>query len=230
MRSDRGDFRKRRRQGLRYDNVLFDLDGTLTDPKAGITNSVKHALARFGIEEKNMAVLVRFIGPPLAESFESFYGLSPEDARKAIEYYREYYSVKGIFENEAYQGIPQLLATLKAEGRRLFVATSKPTVFAVRVLEHFGLGTYFSDVVGSELDGARTDKAEVIGHLLSTNNLDASRSVMVGDRRHDIVGARKNNVDSIAVGYGYGDEPELKESEPNYLCPTVEALLALLEA
>jgi phosphoglycolate phosphatase len=211
-----------------YENILFDLDGTLTDPKEGITNSVKYALGKFGIEEQDMSLLVKFIGPPLAESFESFYGLSPEDAQKAIGFYREYYSVKGIFENEAYEGIADTLALLGERGRRLFVATSKPTVFAERVLEHFDLRRYFSAVAGSELDGSRTDKAEVIGWLLSAHALDAGRTVMVGDRRHDIAGARKNGIASIAVGYGYGDEEELEASGANFICPTVKGLLELL--
>jgi phosphoglycolate phosphatase len=211
-----------------YESILFDLDGTLTDPKEGITNSVKYALGKFGIEEQDMSLLVKFIGPPLAESFESFYSLSPEDARKAIVFYREYYSAKGIFENEAYEGIADTLAILRGRGRRLFVATSKPTVFAERVLEHFDLRRYFSAVAGSELDGSRTDKAEVIGWLLSAHALDAGRTVMVGDRRHDIAGARKNGIASIAVGYGYGDAEELEASGASFICQTVEGLLELL--
>ena len=141
--------------------LLFDLDGTLTDPMVGITSSVQYALEKFGIHVRYLKELIPFIGPPLAESFQKFYGFSKEDAEKAIQYYREYYAPKGIFENEVYEGIPEMLAHLTEAGFTLLVATSKPTVFARKVLKHFGMEDYFSFVGGSELDGSRTKRQKL---------------------------------------------------------------------
>jgi phosphoglycolate phosphatase-like HAD superfamily hydrolase len=157
--------------------LLFDLDGTLTDPMVGITSSVQYALEKFGIHVRYLKELIPFIGPPLAESFQKFYGFSKEDAEKAIQYYREYYAPKGIFENEVYEGIPEMLAHLTEAGFTLLVATSKPTVFARKVLKHFGMEDYFSFVGGSELDGSRTKKAEVISYILKTCGIEAKEAI-----------------------------------------------------
>ena len=193
--------------------VLFDLDGTLTDPAEGITKSVRHALNAFGIEVPDLKELNRFIGPPLADSFRDFYGMDPGQCREAIRVMREYFSERGIFENRPYDGIRELLERLRREGLRLMVATSKPTVFACRILEHFGLAEYFEFVGGAELSGERQAKCEVIRHVLERTGLEPSdRIVMVGDRRHAVEGARAGGLGCIGVLYGYGDRDELERA------------------
>lgn len=204
--------------------LLFDLDGTLTDPMVGITSSVQYALEKFGIHVRYLKELIPFIGPPLAESFQKFYGFSKEDAEKAIQYYREYYAPKGIFENEVYEGIPEMLAHLTEAGFTLLVATSKPTVFARKVLKHFGMVDYFSFVGGSELDGSRTKKAEVISYILKTCGIEAKEAIMIGDRRHDIEGGKACGLESVGVLYGYGTEQELTEAGADHIIRTVAEL------
>ena len=204
--------------------LLFDLDGTLTDPMVGITSSVQYALEKFGIHVRYLKELIPFIGPPLAESFQKFYGFSKEDAEKAIQYYREYYAPKGIFENEVYEGIPEMLAHLTEAGFTLLVATSKPTVFARKVLKHFGMEDYFSFVGGSELDGSRTKKAEVISYILKTCGIEAKEAIMIGDRRHDIEGGKACGLESVGVLYGYGTEQELTEAGADHIIRTVAEL------
>ena len=204
--------------------LLFDLDGTLTDPMVGITSSVQYALEKFGIHVRYLKELIPFIGPPLAESFQKFYGFSKEDAEKAIQYYREYYAPKGIFGNEVYEGIPEMLAHLTEAGFTLLVATSKPTVFARKVLKHFGMEDYFSFVGGSELDGSRTKKAEVISYILKTCGIEAKEAIMIGDRRHDIEGGKACGLESVGVLYGYGTEQELTEAGADHIIRTVAEL------
>ena len=204
--------------------LLFDLDGTLTDPMVGITSSVQYALEKFGIHVRYLKELIPFIGPPLAESFQKFYGFSKEDAEKAIQYYREYYTPKGIFENEVYEGIPEMLAHLTEAGFTLLVATSKPTVFARKVLKYFGMEDYFSFVGGSELDGSRTKKAEVISYILKTCGIEAKEAIMIGDRRHDIEGGKACGLESVGVLYGYGTEQELTEAGADHIIRTVAEL------
>lgn len=203
--------------------ILFDLDGTLTDPMEGITKAVQHALKKQGIIEENLWNLTKFIGPPLKESFMKFYGMSEEEAKKAVEDYREYFSPIGIFENVVYDGMEEMLAKLKEEGMTLCVATSKPEEFAKRILEHFQLEKYFSFVGGARMDG-RTNKAEVIAYVLSEMKAEKKRTVMVGDREHDILGAKKNGIESIGVLYGYGDKEELQNAGANLIARDVAEL------
>ena len=207
--------------------ILFDLDGTLTDPGLGITNSVMHALHRYGIEVSDRTELYKFIGPPLHESFERFYGFEKEDV------YREYFSVKGLFENEVYAGIEQLLRELKKQGKILCLATSKPEVFAKQILEHFCLDGYFDRIVGSLLNGERTNKAEVIAWVLQCLNEDGiswnlNQIVMIGDREHDVIGAHKNDIPAIGVLFGYGNEDELKMAGADDLAVSVDGLYEML--
>lgn len=216
---------------MKYKTLLFDLDGTLTDSQAGITNSVRYALARYDILEEDPAKLKKFIGPPLAESFSAFYGFSASQARQAIAYYREYFSTKGIYENSVYEGIPALLAQLQQQGKRLILATSKPTVFSERILEYFDMQKYFSLVVGSNLDGTRTKKGEIIRHIISLLRSEAKDSIlMIGDREHDCRGARENGIDCAAVLYGFGSVQELQAQKPAYLVGSVAELGLLLGA
>jgi phosphoglycolate phosphatase len=212
-----------------YDVILFDLDGTLTDPKPGITKSVAYALARFGIEVDDLDTLTPFIGPPLPESFQRYYGFDAEKARRAVDHYREYFAATGLYENAVYPGIPELLERLVARGKRPFVATTKPTIYAERILAHFGLTRHFERILGSNLDLSRSDKAAIIADVLDALPGVARESVvMVGDREHDIIGARGNRVDAIGVLYGYGTANEIRAAGPTYLAGSVAELGALL--
>ena len=210
--------------------VLFDLDGTLTDPGEGITRSVEYALRAYGIEVKDRRELFPFIGPPLADSFSRFYGFSEEEAKRAVEKYREYYRDRGIFENLVYNGIPELLDALKKAGLSLLLATSKPEEFAQRILERFGLLSRFDTVAGATMDGSRVEKEDVIRHALERACLTPRECVMVGDRRFDVEGARGVGMPAIAVLWGYGDREELDASRPTALAETPEELLAAILA
>ncbi len=212
--------------------LLFDLDGTLTDPKEGICTCVQYALASFGIQEPDLDKLEPFIGPPLKESFMQFYDMNEEQAQAAVEKYRERFRDTGIFENRLYDGIPQMLRTLNSKGMFLAVASSKPTVFVERILEHFGIRSYFKAVVGSELDGTRTEKNEVVEEALRQLFGDApvekNKVYMIGDRRFDIEGAKAQGVDSVGVTYGYGGMEELREARADYIVRSVEELQRFL--
>ena len=209
--------------------ILFDLDGTITDPGLGITNSIMHALRRLGIAVPEREELYRFIGPPLWDSFQKYYGISKEESNVAVEYFREYYRDRGIYECKVYEGMRELLETLKAEGRTLIVATSKAEFFARQVLGHFGLAAYFDFIAGSELDGTRSEKAEVIAYALENCGItDKSRAVMIGDREHDIIGAKKNGIESIGVLHGYGSREELEAAGAGYIADNIIKLAELL--
>lgn len=205
-------------------NILFDLDGTLTDPKIGITKSVQYALERFGIHVDDLDLLEPFIGPPLMEGFSSIYQFEEEQCKQAISYYREYFSEQGIYENTVYPGIIELLQQLKKEDHQLFVATSKPTVFAEIIIKHFEMSSYFDFIGGSNLDGTRSSKGDVIRYVMDQHGLKQEQSVMIGDRKHDIIGAHQNQIPSIAVEYGYGSREELLGSQPTVICGTVKEL------
>lgn len=205
-----------------YNYILFDLDGTLTDPKEGITKSVDNALKYFNINVLNLDDLKIFIGPPLKESFIRFYNLTEEEAVIAIDKYREYFSVKGIYENNIYPGINDLLDKLKRKGKKIYLATSKPTIYAIEILKYFNIFDYFDGVFGSNLDGTNTNKKNVIENvLLESQIIDKSQVIMIGDRKHDIIGANENEIDSIAVLYGYGSVEELIGAKPKYILTSV---------
>lgn len=172
---------------------MFDLDGTLTDPKEGITKSVRHALNHYGIQVDDLDTLTPFIGPPLTDSYKKYYGFSDEQAWEGVLVYREYFSERGWHENKEYPGIKEMLGALKAAGRVLLVATSKPEEFARKILEHFGMAGYFDFIGGADMDETRVRKADVIRYVLEQYGLDTSREtlarcVMVGDREHDVLG------------------------------------------
>ncbi len=208
--------------------VLFDLDGTVADNGEGICKSAQYALDFFGIHHEPVENLRRFVGPPLQESFQVLYGFSPEKAKIAVEKYRERYRVKGVYENKLYPGIPALLEELSHRAA-VCLATSKPEVFSRKILEMGGVLPYFTRAVGSELDGRRTDKAEVIQEVLrQLGDPDRAQAIMVGDRKHDILGARACGVESIGVEYGFAPERELEEAGADHIVPTVEALRGLL--
>jgi len=207
--------------------VLFDLDGTLTNPKEGITKCVQHALRHFGIE-RDCDELISFIGPPLKEQFMQYASLSEEDGIKAVEVYRERFAPIGLFENEIYDGILNMLAELKKQGKTLAVATSKPTVFAEKICEKYGITPYLSCLSGSELDGRNTDKALVIENAMDALGALAEETVMVGDRIHDCEGAAKNFIKCIGVSYGYAAEGELESGGAVSIAHSPQELFEIL--
>jgi phosphoglycolate phosphatase len=204
--------------------IFFDLDGTLTDPKIGITRSIQYALGKLDRPVPLEDELTWCIGPPLLPSLKKLLG-DGELARKALSLYRERYSDIGLFENHVYPGVEDALSILSNSGRRLFVATSKPGVFAERIIERFELTAYFERVFGAELDGRRSDKTELLSHALQTTGVDPGHAIMIGDRMHDMIGARNNGMTAIGVLYGYGGRQELTAAGAHHLCATPEGLL-----
>lgn len=215
-----------------YKYILFDLDGTLTDPKEGITNCVQYALDSYGIYDQPMETLIKFIGPPLTESFMVYYGMEKSQAVAAVEKYRERFNDTGIFENRLYDGVDTMLETLKSCGKVLAVASSKPEVYVKRILEHFGIRQYFDIVKGSFLDGTRVIKSEVIEAVFDElpEGFDKKSLVMVGDRLHDVNGAKAVHAASIGVAFGYGGRKELEDAGADYVVDSVEELTALIMA
>ena len=214
--------------------ILFDLDGTITDSSEGITKSVQHALKKLGIEENDQAMLRRFIGPPL-------YGFDKEKALKAVDYYRERYSDKGIYENVLFDGIADMLEGLKSDGYIIALATCKPEIYVPRILEYFNVDKYFDVAVGSELEGGeRRHKNQVIDEvfvrlaaagLADTGSLSEtkSQSIMIGDRKDDILGAKASGIDSMGVRYGFAEEQELEIAGADYIVETVEDIRGKLK-
>lgn len=215
---------------MRYNIVLWDLDGTLTDPKLGITRSVQYALHKLDCPFPNGDALEWVIGPPLKESFKILLGTNEDDLlNQAVTLYRERYREIGMYENIVYPGIPELLAQLKEMGCQHFLATSKPTVFAEKILQHFSLDSYFSVMMGSELSGQFVEKEDLIREVLKqVPARSLSQTVMIGDRRYDVEGARANKIEVISVGYGYGTIEELQAAAPDYFVASVKDLGELL--
>lgn len=203
-------------------HILFDLDGTLTDPKEGITKCVEYALHKLGIGVEHPDLLIPYIGPPLYDSFIHIQGLTHEAALQGVDFYRERYRTLGMFENSVIPGIPELLENLRNQGFSLYVATSKPTVFAEEILRHYKLDHFFKFTAGSNLDGTRSKKREVIQYVLDGNDIPAAQALMIGDREHDIIGAKACGVPSIGVLFGYGSEEELSSAGADYIAHTVE--------
>ena len=212
-----------------YNIVLFDLDGTLTDPGEGITNSVAYALKKFKISVHDKTQLYSFIGPPLIDSFMKYYGMNRQDSQQAVDYYREYFRDKGIFENKIYDNIQQLLSNIQNSGRKIALATSKPEEFAKRILEHFKLTEYFDFVGGATMNETRSKKADVIKYVIDCMKInDLTKVIMVGDRHHDIDGANQNGLDSIGVLYGYGNRAELESAGATYIAEKVNDIINFL--
>jgi phosphoglycolate phosphatase len=212
-----------------YTHLLFDLDGTLTDSEEGIINALLYALDKAGIRENDTDKLRSFIGSSLLKTLQQVYDLPKERAEEIASFYRSYYFEKGIYENTVYPGIPKLLSDLKKAGKRLIIATSKRTTGALQVLDIFKLNEYFDLVVGGSADGKISEKADVIRHVFSkTGNETKTNAVMIGDRKYDIIGARENGIDSIAVLYGYATKEEIDEANPTYRVNTVDELRTLL--
>lgn len=210
------------------DTILFDLDGTITDPAEGITNSVSYALKKFGVKVENKSDLNCFIGPPLYASFMKYYGFSKEKAEKAVDFYREYYADKGIFECRLYDGIKELIIKLHSAGKRVVLATSKPEFFAEKLLRHFGLLEYFYHIAGATMDGSRIEKTDIINYAFDGMKSDKQNAVMIGDREFDIIGAKNVGIASIGVTFGYGSLEELEKSGADYIADRVEDIEKLL--
>jgi phosphoglycolate phosphatase len=204
--------------------IYFDLDGTLTDPKLGNTRSVQYALSKLDRTAPPEDELTWCIGPPLRASLKKMLG-TDDLADRALSLYRERFADIGIFENEVYPGIEDTLTALAGSGRRLFVATSKPSLYAERIIDHFKLRVYFERVFGAELDGRRSDKTELLGYALETTRVDPSQAIMIGDRSHDMIGARNNGMTAVGVLYGYGNEEELLDAGAHHICATPRRLL-----
>lgn len=214
---------------MNFETILFDLDGTLTDPALGITNSVIYALKKMGITPPERDELLKFIGPPLAESFEKYFGLSTEEAYKAVDIYREYFAPKGLFENTLFDGVYEMLFSLKKSGKKIVLATSKPIVFANEILRHFNIFQFFDLTVGSNLDGSLTNKTEVVSAALEKlQSPDKVSTVMVGDRCHDIIGGAQNGLFTVGVTFGYGSERELLDAGADKIVHTVAELKKIL--
>jgi len=211
----------------KYDYVLFDLDGTLTDSGPGIMNGFEYALGKMGVEVPDRAFLRRFVGPPLGDSFEKTLGFSPEDAAKGIAFYREYYAEKGVYENDVYPGIPELLEKLKDSGKRMIVATTKAELMANVVMDHFGLRKYFDLMVASN-NTDRKNKTDVLDYAIKNGGVDTSKAVMVGDRFYDVKGAQHFGMTSVGVLYGYGSRQELEEAGATHIAETVDSLETIL--
>lgn len=210
-----------------YSYILFDLDGTLTDPKEGITKSVQHALRHFGIDVENPDDLVFFIGPPLIDAFMEAYGFSEEEANTALMVYRERFSSVGLYENRVYEGVPEMLRELRSAGKKLLVASSKPEPYVRRILDHFALTDAFDEIVGGSMDEKLCAKPEIIREAMRrmTANLhwDGNRRdlLMVGDRRHDVEGAKVNQVDCLGIYTGFGEAGELEKAGADYIVHSV---------
>ena len=198
---------------MRYTHYLFDLDGTLTDPGMGIKNSIRYALEKFGLSPLPEETLNAFIGPPLLDSFCRYCSVCREDSQELLLLYREYFSDRGIFENTVYDGIEETLRRLCERGAKLYLATSKPEPYAIRILEHFGLNQYFTFVGGSTMDETRTDKADVIAYVLESAGISREGSVMVGDRKYDVLGGKANGLATVGVLFGYGNRTELADAD-----------------
>lgn len=211
----------------KYNTLLFDLDGTITDSAEGILNCVRYALSEMGMDEP--ADLMRFVGPPLCVSFPSFCGMNEEQTQEAIRLYRSRYSVTGLFENRVYEGVPEMLNRLIKGGKRLITATSKPEIYSVRILEKFGLADCFEFIGGAAADGTRDTKENVLKYVLKRAGItDTSDVLMIGDRKHDIIGAHSLNIECMAVLWGYGDMAEFTEYKADYVVSQPDELADIL--
>jgi phosphoglycolate phosphatase len=203
-----------------YNYVLWDLDGTITKPEEGIFNSIEYAAFSFGLPEPNRADLYIFIGPPLQYSFEKFFNVNQEDGAKLVSLYREYYAGKGIYECEMYGGIASALKQLKEAGKTIALATSKPEKYARQLLNYFGIERYFDAIVGADMSPQSAEKSLIVARALKECGADKSQTIMVGDRQHDIIGAKRNDIDSVGVLYGYGSKEEFETFGATYIAQT----------
>lgn len=214
---------------MKYTTILFDLDGTLTDPAEGLTNSLRFAMEAMGMEPWSRQALLCFIGPPILDMCRDLLHMSPEDSQEFLRQFRVYFEDRGWQENLLFDGVADLLSALQSAGATLVVATSKPEDFALRILEHFGVAKYFTVIAGSTMDETRTKKGEVIAYALAQlPQADLSKTVMIGDRKHDIIGGQEHSLDTIGILVGYGDRPELEAAGATTIVETMADLKAYL--
>ena len=216
---------------MKYNIILFDLDGTLTDPKVGITTCCQYGLRAVGVDVPDLKELEQFIGPPLLPAFQEVYGLDEEQALKAIDKFRERFQSVGLYENELLPGVPQMLRTLKEHGKILATASSKPEVVVKRILQYFSIDSWFDEIVGSTMDEKHAGKAEVIGEALrrlGCADADRDSILMVGDRMHDVEGAAALNIRTVGVTFGYGSRSELEQAGAWRIADTMEELTDIL--
>ena len=212
-----------------FTHVLFDLDGTLTNPRLGIGNSLKYALRQMHMDGFSNEILEKFVGPPLQDSFKNLFGMNERNTALAVEHFRTYFGEKGLYENEPYDGINDLLAELHFSGKRVYVVTSKLEKYAQMIMRHFEFDRYLDDLQGAEASGKHSGKGQLIEQLLERNRIPASDNVvMIGDTHFDLIGARENEISSIAVTYGFGKIDTLSEYNPNYIVDSVDELAELL--
>jgi phosphoglycolate phosphatase len=213
-----------------YTAILFDLDGTLTDPRAGILNSVRYALEQVGFSAPPSEEIEWIIGPPLRDSFATIAGISLSDKRveQLMDWYRKRFGPIGVYENQLFPDIPPVLKDIRTRNISCFVATSKPTVYAAKIIEHFQLKHYFTEILGSELDGSRENKRDIIGELLQRHHLKPDATLMIGDREYDILGAGANGMDSVGVLYGFGSEQELTSAGATHIARTPTDILKFI--
>ncbi|MDE7108242.1 MAG: HAD family hydrolase [Clostridiales bacterium] len=211
-----------------FKNILLDLDGTLTDSFEGITNSALYALHKMAVTKYNKSNLNFFVGPPLYDSFGKIFDGDEQKVERAVTLYREYFAERGWKENRVYDGVPQMLQQLVDCGKTLIVATSKPELFARRIVEHFDLSKYFTFVAGASMDNSRTKKAKVIEYAIASTGIEKTDTIMIGDRNHDILGAKQCGLKSMGVLYGYGDLPEHTAAGADYIANTPEEIVKIL--
>ena len=210
----------------KYEVIAFDLDGTLTDPEEGLTSGFAYALSKLGIPYESKKSLARFIGPPLKAEFMAVYRFSDEEAEECVRLFREYFSVYGWWDNKLYDGVPEMLEALKRKGKTLILATSKPEVFAKKILKLFDIEKYFDFIGGATLDHTRVEKNEVLAYALES--VGGGEAILVGDRKFDAEGARTCGIDSLGVLYGHGSREELFEANFTYLAEKVSDILKIL--
>ncbi|HJC75338.1 MAG TPA: HAD family hydrolase [Candidatus Mediterraneibacter faecavium] len=213
---------------MNYKTAIFDLDGTITDSGPGIMNAIRYAVKKRGLPDVPEEVLRSFIGPPLKEQFRSVFGLSDEEGTIMVATYREYYGEKGIFENRVYDGVPEVFQKLQEAGVRILMATSKPEKYAKQIAEHFGFAKYFDFIGGACMDGRRTDKHDVIEYVIDSCKVCRENTVMIGDRRHDMIGASKAGIRSIGALYGYGSRDELEKAGADMIAVTPDDISKLI--
>jgi len=212
-----------------FTHILFDLDGTLTNPRLGIGNSIKYALRQMHIDGFSNEILEKFVGPPLQDGFKNLFGLNERNTQLAVEHFRTYFGEKGLYENEPYPGIPELLEELHLSGKKIYVVTSKLEKYSQMIIRHFGFDRYLDDLIGAEATGKHSGKGQLIEQLMERNRITASSSVvMIGDTHYDLIGARENEISSIAVGYGFGTAETLSNCNPDYMVDSVDELSEIL--
>jgi phosphoglycolate phosphatase len=214
---------------MSFTHILFDLDGTLTNPRLGIGNSLKYALNQMQIDGYSDEILEQFVGPPLQDNFKNMFGMNERNTNLAVDHFRTYFGEKGLYENEPYAGIAELLEELNHSGKKLYVVTSKLEKYAKKIISHFGFDRYIDDLQGAEATGKHSGKGQLISQLMERCQiLPSSSVVMVGDTHYDIIGARENKIHSIAVSYGFGTMETLYTCSPDYLVESVAELSELL--